>query len=94
MQPLSFRSTLSIVGFAAFQSGVVGEDLPQYPGGRHRRRELRPRVVARLTGRQAAGDGTVSNYAYDVVPVRSFTVFGLNLYGGIQAAAFSDVGLA
>ena len=29
-----------------------------------------------------------------VVPMRPFTVFGRNLYGGIQAAAFSDVGLA
>ena len=37
--------------------------------------------------------GTVE-YVYSVVPMRSFTVFGRNLYGGIQAAAFSDVGLA
>ena len=29
-QPLTARTTVSLVAFAAFQSGVVGRDLPQY----------------------------------------------------------------
>ena len=33
-------------------------------------------------------------YLYSIVPIRTFTLFGRNLYGGIQAAGFSDVGLA
>jgi outer membrane protein assembly factor BamA len=93
VQPLTPRSTVSIVGFAAFQSGVVGEDLPAYLevglGGGN---SVRGWSLGSRVGKQQT-IGTLE-YAYDIVPVRSFTVFGLNLYGGIQAAAFSDVGLA
>jgi outer membrane protein assembly factor BamA len=93
VQPLSRRSTLSIVGFAALQSGVVGEDLPEYLqvgiGGGN---SVRGWSLGSRVGKQQA-IGTLE-YAYDVLPVRSFTVFGLNLYGGLQVAAFSDVGLA
>jgi len=92
-QPLTARTTVSLVAFGVFQSGVVGRDLPQYMefgvGGANSVRgwELGSRV-----GKHQA-IGTVE-YVYSVVPMRSFTVFGRNLYGGIQAAAFSDVGLA
>jgi outer membrane protein assembly factor BamA len=93
VQPLARRSTLSIVGFAALQSGVVGEDLPEYLqfgiGGGNSVRGWS--LGSRIGKHQAIG---TLEYAYDIVPVRSFTVFSLNLYGGIQAAAFSDVGLA
>ena len=92
-QPLSARTTVSFVAFAAFQSGVAGRDLPEYLqfgiGGENSVRgwELGSRV-----GKNQA-IGTVE-YVYSVVPMRPFTVFGRNLYGGLQAAAFSDVGLA
>lgn len=33
-------------------------------------------------------------YRYTAVPTRSFRVFGLNLYGGLALAAFTDVGTA
>jgi hypothetical protein len=33
-------------------------------------------------------------YLYAIVPVRPFTVFGMNPYGGLQLGAFSDVGVA
>ena len=92
-QPLTARTTVSFVAFAVLQSGTVGRDLPEYMqfgiGGANSVRgwELGSRV-----GKNQA-IGTVE-YVYSVVPMRSFTVFGRNLYGGIQAAAFSDVGVA
>ena len=92
-QPLSAKSTLSIVGFGSFQSGVIGRDLPEYEefgvGGANSVRGWS--LGSRLGKHQAIG---TIEYLYTLVPVRPFTVFGLNLYGGIQAAAFSDVGLA
>ena len=92
-QPLSPRSTVSLVGFAAFQSGVVGHDLPEYLqfglGGTN---SVRGWALGSRVGRNQA-IATVE-YAYAVVPVQPFTVFGLNLYGGMQVAAFSDVGMA
>ena len=33
-------------------------------------------------------------YRYAAVPTRSFRVFGINLYGGLSLAAFSDFGTA
>ena len=92
-QPLSAKSTLSVVGFGSFQSGEIGRDLPEYEefgvGGANSVRGWS--LGSRLGKHQAIG--TVE-YLYTLVPVRPFTVFGLNLYGGVQAAAFSDVGLA
>jgi outer membrane protein assembly factor BamA len=92
-QPLTARSTVSLVAFAAFQSGVVGRDLPEYLqfgiGGSN---SVRGWALGSRVGKNQA-IATVE-YLYSVVPVRSFTLFGRNLYGGIQAAAFSDVGLA
>ena len=92
-QPLTGRATLSFVGFATFQSGVVGRDLPQYMefgiGGENSVRGWE--LGSRIGKNQAIG---TIEYVYTVVPLRPFTVFGRNLYGGIQAAAFSDVGLA
>ncbi len=92
-QPLSDRSTVSIVGFAAFQSGVVGRDLPAYLqfglGGTNSVRGWS--LGSRIGKNQAIA--TVE-YAYTVVPVRPFTVLGLSLYGGVQLAAFSDLGMA
>jgi outer membrane protein assembly factor BamA len=92
-QPLSARSTVSLVGFAAFQSGIVGQSVPGYLqfglGGANSVRGWS--LGSRLGKNQAIA---TLEYAYAVVPVRPFTVFGLNLYGGMQLAAFSDVGLA
>ena len=92
-QPLSRKSTLAIAAFGSFQSGLVGRDLPEYQqfgvGGAN---SVRGWALGSRVGQHQA-IGTVE-YLYSVVPVRSFTVFGVNLYGGVQAAAFSDVGLA
>jgi outer membrane protein assembly factor BamA len=92
-QPLSARSTVSVVGFAAFQSGLVGRDLPDYLqfglGGTN---SVRGWSLGSRVGKNQAI--ATLEYAYAAVPVRPFTVFGLNLYGGVQVAAFSDVGLA
>jgi outer membrane protein assembly factor BamA len=93
LQPFGARSTVSVVGFAVFQSGEVGTDLPEYLqfglGGTN---SVRGWSLGSRVGKNQA-IGTVE-YTYALVPVRSFTVFGVNLYGGVQAAAFSDVGLA
>jgi outer membrane protein insertion porin family len=92
-QPLGGKSTLSLVAFGEWQSGVVGQDVPEYYefglGGAN---SVRGWPLGSRVGKNQA-IGTIE-YQYSVVPVRSFTVFGLNLYGGIQAVAFSDVGLA
>lgn len=93
MQPLASRSTLSIVAFSTLQSGDVGSDVPTYNqfglGGEN---SVRGWSLGSRTGKNQA-IGTLE-YLYSVVPVRPFTVFGMNLYGGIQLAAFSDVGVA
>ena len=93
LQPLSARSTLSLVAFAEFQSGVVGTDLPEYYqfgiGGTN---SVRGWALGSRIGKNQA-IATVE-YLYSIVPVRPFTLFGRHLYGGIQAAGFSDVGLA
>ena len=93
VQPLSARSTLSLVAFAESQSGVVGRDLPEYYqfgiGGTN---SVRGWALGSRIGKNQA-IATVE-YLYSIVPIRTFTVFGRNLYGGIQAAGFSDVGLA
>jgi outer membrane protein assembly factor BamA len=92
-QPLSARSTVSVVGFAVLQSGLVGRDLPDYLqfglGGTN---SVRGWALGSRVGKNQAI--ATLEYAYAVVPVRPFTVFGLHLYGGVQVAAFSDVGLA
>ncbi len=93
VQPLSARSTLSLVAFAESQSGVVGRDLPEYYqfgiGGTN---SVRGWALGSRIGKNQA-IATVE-YLYSIVPIRTFTLFGQNLYGGIQAAGFSDVGLA
>jgi len=93
LQPLSARSTLSLVAFAESQSGVVGRDLPEYYqfgiGGTN---SVRGWALGSRIGKNQA-IATVE-YLYSIVPIRTFTLFGRNLYGGIQAAGFSDVGLA
>ena len=93
MQPLAARSTLSIVAFSTLQSGEVGRDVPEYNqfgiGGEN---SVRGWSLGSRTGKNQA-IGTLE-YLYAVVPVRPFTVFGMNLYGGIQLAAFGDVGTA
>lgn len=93
MQPLTARSTLSIVAFSTLQSGEVGHDVPEYNqfgiGGEN---SVRGWSLGSRTGKNQA-IGTVE-YLHAVVPVRPFTVFGMNLYGGIQLAAFGDLGTA
>jgi outer membrane protein assembly factor BamA len=92
-QPLTSRSTVSVLAFAALQSGELGRDLPEYMqyslGGTN---SVRGWAFGSRVGKHQA-IATVE-YACALVPVRPFSVFGFSLYGGIQAAAFGDVGLA
>jgi outer membrane protein assembly factor BamA len=92
-QPIGRRSTLSIAAFSTWQSGEVGVGVPEYYqfglGGEN---SVRGWSLGSRTGKNQA-IGTLE-YQYAIVPVRPFTVFGVNLYGGLQLAAFSDVGVA
>jgi outer membrane protein assembly factor BamA len=93
MQPLTARSTLSMVAFSTLQTGKVGSGVPEYNqfglGGEN---SVRGWSLGSRIGRNQA-IGTVE-YLYALVPVRPFAVFGMNLYGGLQLAAFGDVGAA
>jgi outer membrane translocation and assembly module TamA len=93
LQPLTSRSTLSLVAFGMLQSGDLDADLPEYlqfgVGGGN---SVRGWALGSRVGKNQA-IGTIE-YLHTIVPVRPFTVFGVNLYGGLQAAAFGDVGLA
>jgi outer membrane protein assembly factor BamA len=92
-QPLGARSTLSVVAFALLQSGTVGADVPEYRqvglGGEN---SVRGWALGSRIGKNQA-IGTVE-WLRTLVPVTPFSVFGFNLYGGVQAAAFADVGAA
>jgi outer membrane protein assembly factor BamA len=92
-QPIGARSTLSFVMFGVLQSGEVGSDLPEYNqfgiGGGNSVRGWS--LGSRIGNNQAIG---TAEYLFTVLPVRPFTVFGLNLYAGLQTAAFGDLGLA
>jgi outer membrane protein insertion porin family len=93
MQKLGARRALSLVAFSTLQTGQVGRDVPEYNqfgiGGEN---SVRGWSLGSRVGKNQA-IGTVE-YLHAVVPVRPFTVFGMNLYGGVQLAAFGDVGFA
>ena len=55
-QPLTARTTVSLVAFAAFQSGVVGRDLPEVHAVRYRRGELRAGLGVGIARRQEPGN--------------------------------------
>jgi outer membrane protein assembly factor BamA len=92
-QPLGARATLALSAFTVLQSGVVGEDVPEYMqfalGGGN---SVRGWALGSRIGKHQA-IGTIE-YQYTLAPVRPFTVFGVNLHGGVQAVAFGEVGVA
>src|SRR4029450_2513262 len=90
-QPLADRHGLVVSTLLTLQSGTIGEDVPVYGdyslggentvrGGPFGSRRGKNQVI------NALGD------RYGFVPTRSFRVFGINLYGGIAAAVFGDLG--
>ena len=92
-QRLSERHGVSIFSLATLQSGEVGVRLPTYLqfdlGGAN---TVRGWSLGSRRGRnQFIG---TAEYAYVALPLRPFTVKGLNLYAGVQVAGFADLGVA
>ena len=92
-QPVAARQTIVATALLTLQSGVDGIDIPTYAnytlGG-----ENTVRGHSFATSRGKNQFISTIEYRYGVVPTRSFRVFGLDLYGGLALAAFTDVGSA
>jgi len=92
-QRLSERHGLGLFALAAAQTGEVDVNLPEYLqyalGGGN---SVRGWELGSRRGRNQV-IGTLE-YAYVAMPVRPFSVAGINLYAGLQVAAFADLGLA
>ncbi len=92
-QPLSERQGLGLFSLATFQTGELGVYLPDYLqfalGGAN---TVRGWSLGAQSGRNQF-IGTLE-YTYVIQPVRAFSVAGVNLYAGLQLAAFGDLGLA
>lgn len=90
-QRLSERHGLAVFSLASFQTGEVGVGLPEYEqfalGGANTVRGWS--LGSRIGKNQFIGTG---EYTFVVRPVTPFAVFGLNLYAGLQLAAFADAG--
>ena len=92
-QRLSERHGLGLFSLATLQTGTVGVDLPEYLqfalGGGN---SIRGWGLGSRRGRnQFIGS---LEYTYVALPVRAFSVAGVNLYAGLQVVGFADVGLA
>ncbi len=92
-QPIAARQTILATTLLTLQSGVDGVDLPTYTdyalGGEN---TVRGHDFGTRRGKNQFI--TTIEYRYAVVPTRSFRVFGLNFYGGLALAAFTDVAAA
>jgi outer membrane protein assembly factor BamA len=92
-QPVAVRQTMVATALLTLQSGIDGVDLPTYAdyalGG-----ENTVRGHAFGTSRGKNQFISTIEYRYTVAPTRGFRVFGLDLYGGLAVAAFTDVGSA
>jgi len=92
-QPVARRQVILATALVTVQSGREGVDVPAYAdyalGGEN---TVRGRAFAARRGKNQFI--STIEYRYTAVPTRSFRVFGLNLYGGLALAAFTDVGSA
>jgi outer membrane protein assembly factor BamA len=90
-QPLADRHGLVASTLLTLQSGTIGEDVPVYGdyslGGEN---TVRGWPFGSRRGKNQFINAL--EYRYVFVPTRSFRVFGINLYGGIAAAVFGDLG--
>ena len=90
-QPLAERQGLVISSLLTLQSGTIGEDVPIYSdyslGGEN---TIRGWPFGSRRGKNQFIN--TLEYRYVLVPTRHFRVFGINLYGGVGAAVFGDVG--
>jgi outer membrane protein assembly factor BamA len=96
-QPTGHRRKVLLSGLATLQSGVVGEDIPEYLqyrlGGANTIRGYSIEDLGtRLYGKNQL-IGTVE-HAWTVVPPRLFRLSRLHLRLGVEVAAFFDAGTA
>ena len=88
---LTDRHNLGLFGLATVQTGEPGVDLPEYLqfalGGANSVRGWR--LGSRRGGNQFLG---TAEYSYVLLPKRPFSVWGFNLYAGVQLVGFADVG--
>lgn len=91
-QPLGERHGLGLFGLMAVQTGEVGTSLPEYMqfalGGGN---TVRGWELGSRRGRNQFISS--AEYTFVAQPVTAFSVGGFNLYAGIQAVAFADLGL-
>jgi outer membrane protein assembly factor BamA len=92
-QRLSERHGLAVFSLASFQTGEVGVGLPRYEqfalGGANTVRGWS--LGSRIGRNQFIG---TAEYTFVIRPVTPLALFGLNLYAGLQLAAFADAGVA
>jgi outer membrane protein assembly factor BamA len=92
-QPLAPRHTVLATALVTLQTGIEGVDVPTYAdyaiGGENT-------VRGQSFGTSRGKNQFISTveYRFMALPTRSFRVLGLNLYGGLALAAFTDVGSA
>ena len=90
-QPIVDRQTLVLSSLLTLQTGTLGEDVPIYGdyslGGEN---TIRGWPFGSRRGKNQFIN-TVE-YRYVLVPTRNLRVFGINLYGGVAAAIFGDLG--
>lgn len=90
-QPIAERQTVLATSLLTLQSGTVGVSFPGYYrlalGGEN--------SVRGWSANVRSGKNQFINsleYRYTLLPTRSFTVAGINLYCGLAIAAFGDLG--
>jgi outer membrane protein assembly factor BamA len=90
-QRLSARQGIGLFSLATFQTGAVGDGLPDYLqfdlGGAN---SVRGWSLGSRRGRHQ-WIGT-AEYSFVLRPLQAFSVAGVNLYAGVQLAAFADLG--
>jgi outer membrane protein assembly factor BamA len=90
-QPIVDRQTLVLSSLLTLQTGTLGQDVPIYGdyslGGEN---TIRGWPFGSRRGKNQFIN-TVE-YRYVLVPTRNLRVFGINLYGGLAAAVFGDLG--
>ena len=90
-QPLAARQGIVVSSLLTLQSGTIGEDVPIYGdyslGGEN---TIRGWPFGSRRGKNQFIN--TLEYRYVLVSTRNFRVFGINLYGGLGAAVFGDLG--
>jgi outer membrane protein insertion porin family len=95
--PIGKRQRLMVSGLASLQTGTVGVDIPEYMiyrlGGANSIRGYSLDVLGRELFGKSQMIGTVE-YSFNLVPLRSWSISKFSFRLGLDAALFTDGGLA